>query len=213
MKIGIVLLLSLVFAVGMDRVPSNVEQTVSTFSTIEPPSLETFVIEDNLNENTLIETTSNIEFPKEDKQPEAKSKSKKIVNIRSSQNLVNHSLHEKLRKEGNALVAEKVLFDFDTYELKSNEEFNRILQLADKLIFDPSLKISIAGNTDNIGTDYYNEVLSYNRVENIKTYLLELGVSADQIIVSFNGEQHPQSDNDTEEGRSLNRNVEMFVYQ
>ncbi len=140
-------------------------------------------------------------------------KARKSVDIHSVQNTLNRQFHQELEKTERMILAENLQFHFDEFDLKDNEDFNRILSMADELIFNPELKLSLSGNADNIGTDYYNDVLSYNRVENVKAYLLELGVSADQITVSFNGESNPVADNDTEDGRAENRRVEMLLYR
>jgi len=180
--------------------------------TIEIPAID-IVPEVVLKEVVSPETKIENKLPAKKEKPVAKFKAKKAVNIRSIENVANRNLHEQLRHESKALAAEKVHFGFDKYELKGNDDFNKILQLADKLIFDPTLKVSIAGNTDSVGSDDYNEVLSYHRAEHVQSYLLELGVSADQVTMSFNGEENPAAGNDTEEGRAQNRSVEIFLYQ
>lgn len=143
----------------------------------------------------------------------SKFRARKMINIQSAENVANRTLHQQLAKSDRVALAENVLFDFDRYDVRNSDEFNKILAIADDLIFHPELKVSLSGNTDHIGSDYYNDVLSYNRVENVKAYLLEIGVSADQITVSFNGEEMPAADNDTDDGRAENRRVEMFLYQ
>lgn len=155
----------------------------------------------------------------EKKSPEAPTreqkrfKAKKAVNIQSAHNTINRQFHQELSNSSRMVQQESLRFQFDDFELKNSDDFNQIMSIADRLIFNPELKVSLSGNTDNIGADYYNDVLSYNRVENVKSYLIELGVSAEQIIVSFNGEHTPIADNETEEGRFDNRRVEMSVYQ
>ncbi len=140
-------------------------------------------------------------------------KARKSINIQSQKNTDNRNFHQELSTTSRVERSENLHFHFDDFELKNNEDFNKILSLADQLIFNPNLKVSLSGNTDFKGSEYYNDVLSYNRVENVKTYLLELGVSPDQIISSFNGETQPVADNETDEGRAENRRVEIIVYQ
>lgn len=199
----------------MSLVLTNISLPTATHHYVghaEMPSLKipsiTNVIPEEISTGHTIEN-----IPVKEENPQVKFKAKKTINAQSAKNVLNQTKHENLRASGNVVLSEKILFAFDAYELMHNDDFNRILQIADKLIFDTNMKISIAGNADNVGSDDYNDALSYNRAENVKTYLLELGVSADQIILSFNGEQNPAADNDTEEGRLLNRNVEMFLYQ
>ena len=126
-------------------------------------------------------------------------------------NSKNSLLHHDIKQSGRYLELTTLLFNFDQYKNIETEDFNVILQLADKLIFDESLKISIAGFTDNTGNPEYNKMLSRLRAENVKRYMLDLGVKESQIIVSANGISYPVANNSTKEGRTANRRVEMLL--
>ena len=126
-------------------------------------------------------------------------------------NSKNSLLHHDIKQSGRYLELSTLLFNFDQYKNIETEDFNVILQLADKLIFDESLKISIAGFTDNTGNPEYNKMLSRLRAENVKRYMLDLGVKESQIIVSANGISYPVANNSTKEGRTANRRVEMLL--
>lgn len=69
--------------------------------------------------------------------------------------------------------------------------------------------IEIAGHTDAVGSDAYNQFLSEKRAEAVKAYLVERGVPAARISAVGYGESHPRDTNDTIEGRRLNRRVEV----
>lgn len=126
-------------------------------------------------------------------------------------NSKNSLLHHEIKQSGRYLELSTLLFNFDQYKNIETQDFNVILQLADKLIFDESLKISIAGFTDNTGNPEYNKMLSRLRAENVKRYMLDLGVKESQIIVSANGISYPVANNSTKEGRMANRRVEMLL--
>lgn len=126
-------------------------------------------------------------------------------------NSKNSLLHHDIKQSGRYLELSTLLFNFDQYKNIDTQDFNVILQLADKLIFDESLKISIAGFTDNTGNPEYNKMLSRLRAENVKRYMLDLGVKESQIIVSANGISYPVANNSTKEGRTANRRVEMLL--
>ena len=85
--------------------------------------------------------------------------------------------------------------------------------LTNILLVREELKISLAGHTDNNGTEAYNMRLSKNRVEAVKRFLVVNGVDSSRIKISFFGESKPVSDNKTEEGRAENRRVDMKIIE
>lgn len=84
-------------------------------------------------------------------------------------------------------------------------------ELSSVLIAEPSWKLELAGHTDNKGSDEVNMILSKNRAEAVKSYLVGKNISADRIIVTYFGEKNPIASNDTEDGRAKNRRVEMKI--
>lgn len=123
----------------------------------------------------------------------------------------NMQLHQQLKQSENYLALTTLQFNFNEYQNIETEAFNNILELADRLIFDASLKVSIAGFTDITGSREYNQQLSLLRAENIKEYMIDLGVKESQVIVSANGISFPVASNNTPQGRSANRRVEMLL--
>ena len=75
----------------------------------------------------------------------------------------------------------------------------------------PSLQIRISGHTDNIGDASYNQELSQARAQAVVDYLLEKGIKTERLSASGFGQSLPIADNNTEEGRQLNRRVELTV--
>ncbi|WP_068268565.1 OmpA family protein [Caviibacter abscessus] len=71
--------------------------------------------------------------------------------------------------------------------------------------------VEIVGHTDSKGSDAYNINLSFKRAQNIAKLLQESGLTNDIkiSIISGRGESEPIATNDTEEGRYLNRRVEI----
>jgi outer membrane protein OmpA-like peptidoglycan-associated protein len=82
-------------------------------------------------------------------------------------------------------------------------------QLAVYLLENQDVKANIIGHTDNVGEVEANIILSQNRAESVKTYLVSLGVNADRIKAIGKGSTEPKVSNDTEEGRLMNRRVEV----
>ncbi len=100
-------------------------------------------------------------------------------------------------------------FDFDRYDL-APEALSHIDRIAKYLQSDRSIKVTIEGHTDNIGTRNHNMMLSQNRANTLKKYLLTHGVEEDQIAsVTGFGSDHPIADNRTESGRQQNRRVNI----
>ena len=109
------------------------------------------------------------------------------------------------------MVLEFIYFDFNSARLKegSTDELERLKQF---VLSSTGTRIEIAGHTDNIGPKTYNQQLSQARAQAIVDYLIEHGVSIDQVIAKGYGEDDPIASNDDEkEGRELNRRVEMRI--
>ena len=73
----------------------------------------------------------------------------------------------------------------------------------------PEMKVNIEGNTDDVGSDAKNLVLSQQRAEAVKKYLVGKGIAADRLIAIGNGETKPKADNKTAAGRAENRRVDL----
>lgn len=145
----------------------------------------------------------------EETQPEVKSVRQSTVSLTRSEK--NSRFHQSVKESGNFIMLSSLHFNFNQFEKIDTEEFNAIMDFADLLIFNDSLKVSVAGFTDNSGDPAYNSYLSYLRAQNVKEYLVDLGVKDQQIIVSANGISNPIASNGTREGRAANRRVEMLL--
>jgi outer membrane protein OmpA-like peptidoglycan-associated protein len=84
-------------------------------------------------------------------------------------------------------------------------------ELAGLLIKKKDWKLQISGHTDNVGEAQKNLILSKQRAEAVKAYLVSKGVDAKRLNTLFFGETQPIATNDTAEGRQKNRRVEMTV--
>ena len=82
-------------------------------------------------------------------------------------------------------------------------------QLGIYLLENQDVKAKIIGHTDNVGSANSNLVLSQNRAESVKTYLASLGVNSNRIKAIGKGSTEPKTPNDSEEGRLMNRRVEV----
>lgn len=103
-----------------------------------------------------------------------------------------------------------VLFDFDRSEITAAGA--AILDNAAEVVNSgsyKSLKINIAGHTDWIGSEGYNQALSERRANAVRSYLVKKGVDASRIHTFAYGETTPKADNQSAEGRALNRRAEI----
>jgi len=71
--------------------------------------------------------------------------------------------------------------------------------------------VDIIGHTDSTGADAYNQQLSEQRASSVARYLESQKVLPARIISRGMGEAQPIASNDTPEGRSLNRRVEIIL--
>jgi len=82
-----------------------------------------------------------------------------------------------------------------------------------KVLTDPqysAYRVEVEGHTDSIGSDSFNQRLSQRRAESVKRYLIQrFPIASDRIAAKGFGESRPIESNDTLDGRSQNRRVEV----
>ena len=102
-----------------------------------------------------------------------------------------------------------IYFDFNSDRIRKESE--PILQeIADVLGRNADWTLSIDGHTDNVGGDAYNLDLSRRRSESVRRALVErYGIEATRLTTAGHGAFAPKDTNDTPEGRSRNRRVEL----
>lgn len=79
------------------------------------------------------------------------------------------------------------------------------------LLENPGIQVEVSAHTDSDGTVVYNQRLSQNRAESVRSYLIEKGVSTDSLTAVGHGETQPLTDNATAEGKAQNRRVEFKI--
>ncbi len=75
----------------------------------------------------------------------------------------------------------------------------------------PDTNLLINGHTDSVGNDANNMTLSQKRVLSVRDYLIANGIESSRLTTKWYGETMPKATNDTAEGRSINRRVEIFI--
>ena len=113
-------------------------------------------------------------------------------------------------KEGIKVKIENLFFATNkTVILPTSEQ--AMSDLASFLIQNPSVTIHITGHTDAVGSDEANQILSEGRANAVRADLIKRGVAAERMTAEGKGEREHVADNDTEEGRQLNRRVEFTI--
>lgn len=104
-----------------------------------------------------------------------------------------------------------VLFPFDSAELQPAGREN-LRRFADSLQQNGGTEVMLVGHTDSVGNPGYNQELSQRRAAAAADYLASQGIGRSRLRVSGKGEAEPISSNDTDDGRSENRRVEIAIY-
>jgi outer membrane protein OmpA-like peptidoglycan-associated protein len=120
--------------------------------------------------------------------------------------------------ESKRIVLRGINFDFDKSNIKP--EFRPVLDEAAQILKDnPSIRVTIEGHCDSIGTDAYNQRLSERRANSVRRYLVDRGVETGRLETVGKGEREPIAPNttpegrDNPEGRAMNRRAELKVVQ
>ncbi|WP_340063322.1 OmpA family protein [Ascidiimonas aurantiaca] len=95
-----------------------------------------------------------------------------------------------------------------TINAKSRETLNKLSGIFREY---SDTNILVEGHTDSTGSDDYNMQLSQRRAESVTGYLVSKGISSLRFSTSWYGETQPKYTNETAEGRSKNRRVEIAI--
>ncbi len=105
---------------------------------------------------------------------------------------------------------EDVLFDFDKAVIKSTFMLDEAITL---LKANREINVEIQGHTDNVGDPAYNVNLSQRRADAVMEYMIANGVSSSRLRAKGYGDTRPHVSNASDEGRALNRRVELHPYR
>ena len=101
-------------------------------------------------------------------------------------------------------------FDFDRATIKP--EFEGVLDAGVEALKENSdVRVQVAGYTDSVGTDAYNQGLSERRANAVLEYLSTHGIDGSRLSAVGFGETNPVADNATDDGRAQNRRVELNI--
>ena len=103
-----------------------------------------------------------------------------------------------------------VLFDTAKFSLRPLAR-EKLAKVAGIVSGHPGLRLEVEGHTDSVGTDEYNQKLSEERGEAVRSYLTGQGMAATSVTAKGFGESQPIATNDTAKGRQQNRRVEIVI--
>lgn len=107
------------------------------------------------------------------------------------------------------VILEGVTFATGKAELKASS-FETLDKVVESMLAWPEVAIEIQGHTDNSGSAALNRNLSRERAESVQAYLKEKGIAASRLTAVGYGENTPIATNATQEGRAINRRVELL---
>lgn len=84
--------------------------------------------------------------------------------------------------------------------------------VARALVQHPELRAKAIGHTDSTGGAELNQRLSVERAQAVTNYLAQHGVNSMYLMAEGRGPNAPIADNSTEQGRAMNRRVELYLY-
>lgn len=104
---------------------------------------------------------------------------------------------------------DEINFDFAKSDVHKSS-YNYLNKLAD-FIKRTNSNVIVNGHTDNVGTPEFNLELSRKRAVAVRDYLIKRGVDKTKVTYRYYGMTRPLTDNETEDGRKMNRRVEFEI--
>lgn len=115
-----------------------------------------------------------------------------------------------IKIEENKFRLDKVFFELGESRLLP-DSYAQLDGLLKMLKDDSKMSIMVEGHTDNVGEPTQNKRLSLERAYNVREYLISKGIAGYRIQFKGYGDIKPIADNNTEEGRKMNRRVEFVI--
>lgn len=113
---------------------------------------------------------------------------------------------------GSTTILNNIYFDVNKSELLPQSRSDLDL-LVNFMKINPSVRIALSGHTDSTGNKDKNQILSENRVKAVVDYLKSHGVAVNRLKAIGHGDSQPIADNETDEGRQMNRRTEVKVLE
>jgi outer membrane protein OmpA-like peptidoglycan-associated protein len=115
-------------------------------------------------------------------------------------------------EKGKKVVLTGVNFEFNKATL-TIESGTTLTMAYNALVANPGVQVEISGHTDNVGSQEYNQVLSLERAQAVRSWLVQKGIASNRMKTVGKGKNEPVTSNDTDAGRAENRRIEFYVQQ
>ncbi len=94
------------------------------------------------------------------------------------------------------------------------ESFGLLTEIADTIIRHPEIRrVEVQGHTDNSGTPDHNMILSEQRAEAVRAWLVQHGAQSDRLFAKGYGQEKPLVPNITQQMRQKNRRVQFIILE
>ncbi len=113
---------------------------------------------------------------------------------------------------GDKFMLRDLNFEFNSSAL-TEDSYIGIQVLADFLSRNPELRVELAGHTDDVGSEAYNQKLSSDRAEIVRQALIDKGIEANRLTAKGYGSTKPLVPNDSDGNRAMNRRTELVIIE
>ncbi|MDD3009539.1 MAG: TolC family outer membrane protein [Arcobacter sp.] len=222
-----------------ELIKTEFEYLYSIYRLLDAIGLTTYALNTNFNNNIDLPNIQNIDFnyPKKLDIVEYGKNKLNYSSIKevcsNNSNIIIENSYKQLESKNNleenkndipVILTNKSNKNLDNISIKNiNFEYKSSTISEKSLVFlvplskilkeDSSLFIEVHGHTDNVGSDFYNQVLSEKRAKSVKEALINQGVLTKNITTFGHSFNKPIAENDTEEGRKTNRRIELIIKQ
>ncbi len=120
--------------------------------------------------------------------------------------------HSNVEVKGHEItIKQQIQFALDSAVILP-ESFGLLTEIADSMIRDlPTRHVEVQGHTDNSGTPDHNKVLSEQRADAVRLWLVQHGVTADRLIAAATARRSPWFPNSSPANRGRNRRVQFII--
>lgn len=133
------------------------------------------------------------------------------LSITEWQELESDILYLDPANSGASLVLKNIQFTRGTSDFADTKTIQELDRLVLFMKENEDITIRLEGHTDNLGDPGLNKELSIKRASKIRTYLAMKGIDFERIRTSGWGGTKPLANNNTQEGREINRRVELYI--